>query len=111
MGANLDVNRNVIKKTIEIEEDASGALTALDISHEDQKQLAEIADYTQSGSVNIIHLVNTLTRLRGVSRRSDIISVELVCQGIQEQVQKIHTQLRRSKLPAHSHGHIENSDT
>jgi len=85
------LERSLIQKIANDDEVASAALDALDIDPEDQKHISQIADYNQAGSVSVVQLLNVLQRLRGIPRRSDIISVELVCQGILSYVLEIHS--------------------
>merc|ERR1712137_676424 len=87
--AELSLHRDVIERVCCEDEPAIKALEALDIDPADQKTLAKIADYQQMGRVSIMELVNTIYRIRGLPRRSDTVSVELVCQGIQEQIQEL----------------------
>eukprot|EP00930_Biecheleria_cincta_P068586 TRINITY_DN5614_c0_g1_i4.p1 TRINITY_DN5614_c0_g1~~TRINITY_DN5614_c0_g1_i4.p1 ORF type:complete len:577 (+),score=78.63 TRINITY_DN5614_c0_g1_i4:61-1731(+) len=88
--ADLDMPRSVIQEVIEDDPLARHALDELDIGREDQRKLAKILDAGHSGSINLLSLVNGLSRLRGLPARSDTISVELCVQAIQTQIHEIH---------------------
>merc|ERR1712113_14281 len=71
------------------------ALNALDIEAGDHPKLANILDYRHAGAINVVDLVNGLQRLRGTPRRSDSISIELVLEGMQEEINKILAETKR----------------
>merc|ERR1711920_146116 len=74
----------------------------LDIDISDQVKLANILDFDHSGSIKLVEFMHGVQILRGVPRRGDIISVELVSEGIGENVERILTLLRRSASYRHT---------
>merc|ERR1712183_894191 len=65
------------------------ALTALDIDPSDHHKLAKVLDHNHEGQIKIFDVLNGLQRLRGQNRRSDVISCELVIEGVQEKIEEI----------------------
>merc|ERR1711862_333601 len=64
-------------------------LDALDIDPADRAKLGNILDHTHTAKVSVIDIVNGLQRLRGGFSRGDIISIDLVCQGIQQKLDRV----------------------
>jgi len=87
--ADVNVDRHIIEEVIRSDEGVADALVALDIDIADHFKVDNILDHDRTGKVNVMEALNGLQRLRGTSRRSDIISVELVLQGMQEQLTKL----------------------
>merc|ERR1712187_760643 len=87
--ANVYVSRRVIERTIEEDESAVKALLSLDIDPFDLCKLGKILDHNHSGVVNVIDMLNGLQRMRGTAKRRDTISVELVLEGVQEQLYRL----------------------
>jgi len=72
------IPRSIIDEVVKNDGEAKDALNALDIDPVDQRKLSKILDSSHSGSVGVIELMNGLVRLRGMPRRSDTVSAELV---------------------------------
>eukprot|EP00929_Paragymnodinium_shiwhaense_P099463 TRINITY_DN6111_c0_g2_i1.p1 TRINITY_DN6111_c0_g2~~TRINITY_DN6111_c0_g2_i1.p1 ORF type:complete len:655 (-),score=105.85 TRINITY_DN6111_c0_g2_i1:201-2165(-) len=69
------------------------ALEELDVDAEDHECLSEILDVDQNGSVVVIELLQAIRRLRGNPRRSDIVSVDLLCRSIQSTLKEMQQSL------------------
>merc|ERR1711862_614462 len=68
---------------------AQRALSNLDIDPHDYSKLAQILDHEHRGAVDALDILNGLQRLRGITRRSDTISLALVVDGMQEKIEHI----------------------
>eukprot|EP00929_Paragymnodinium_shiwhaense_P099464 TRINITY_DN6111_c0_g2_i2.p1 TRINITY_DN6111_c0_g2~~TRINITY_DN6111_c0_g2_i2.p1 ORF type:complete len:670 (-),score=87.69 TRINITY_DN6111_c0_g2_i2:298-2175(-) len=69
------------------------ALEELDVDAEDHECLSEILDVDQNGSVVVIELLQAIRRLRGTPRRSDIVTVDLICRSMQGTLNEIKQSL------------------
>lgn len=67
------------------DEKAIKALNDLEIEEADHKYLFDILDNDNTGSIKIHQLSDGLERLRGDTRRSDVICVDLMVRSIQSQ--------------------------
>eukprot|EP00929_Paragymnodinium_shiwhaense_P099467 TRINITY_DN6111_c0_g5_i1.p1 TRINITY_DN6111_c0_g5~~TRINITY_DN6111_c0_g5_i1.p1 ORF type:complete len:691 (-),score=89.31 TRINITY_DN6111_c0_g5_i1:404-2476(-) len=67
------------------------ALEELDVDPEDHECLSDILDVDQNGSVVVIELLEGIRRLRGNPRRSDIVSLDLLCRSMQNMLSEVHT--------------------
>jgi len=83
-----EIINEFVKDPIAIE-----ALNDLEIDQEDHEYLSDILDPDNSGSVGINEFIDGLRRLRGVPRRSDIVSVDLMVRSIQQRVCDIQTKV------------------
>eukprot|EP00929_Paragymnodinium_shiwhaense_P099459 TRINITY_DN6111_c0_g1_i3.p1 TRINITY_DN6111_c0_g1~~TRINITY_DN6111_c0_g1_i3.p1 ORF type:complete len:581 (-),score=108.72 TRINITY_DN6111_c0_g1_i3:181-1923(-) len=72
-------------------------LDELDIDPEDHDCLSDILDVEQQGRVAVIELLQGIKRLRGNPRRSDIVTVDLMCRSMQNTLKDIHQLLRTEK--------------
>jgi len=86
---NIDFDRMVMEKLVRCDA-VKMSLNALDIDPADHKMLWDILDPDHSGRISMLELVNGLQRLRGVPRRSDTVTVQLMMRALQEQVDEIH---------------------
>eukprot|EP00929_Paragymnodinium_shiwhaense_P072252 TRINITY_DN36669_c0_g1_i1.p1 TRINITY_DN36669_c0_g1~~TRINITY_DN36669_c0_g1_i1.p1 ORF type:complete len:734 (+),score=155.45 TRINITY_DN36669_c0_g1_i1:110-2203(+) len=66
------------------------ALEELDVDPEDHEALSEILDVDGNGSVVVIELLQGIKRLRGNPRRSDIVTLDLLCRSMQSTMQEVH---------------------
>jgi len=71
------------------------ALEALDISPQDCEVLSDILDPDNNGSVTIIDMVEGLGHLRGVPRRSDTVTVNLMLRSLQNSHVQFEERLKR----------------
>lgn len=69
------------------------SLNELDIDSADHNILWDILDPDHSGLISVLELVDGLQRLRGVPRRSDTVTVQLMMRALQEQVDEIHARV------------------
>eukprot|EP00929_Paragymnodinium_shiwhaense_P095373 TRINITY_DN5647_c0_g1_i1.p1 TRINITY_DN5647_c0_g1~~TRINITY_DN5647_c0_g1_i1.p1 ORF type:complete len:728 (-),score=123.56 TRINITY_DN5647_c0_g1_i1:87-2270(-) len=65
------------------------ALEDLDVDPEDHEYLSDILDVEQEGHIAIIELLQGVRRLRGNPRRSDIVTVDLICRSMQNSLKDI----------------------
>eukprot|EP00929_Paragymnodinium_shiwhaense_P099466 TRINITY_DN6111_c0_g3_i1.p1 TRINITY_DN6111_c0_g3~~TRINITY_DN6111_c0_g3_i1.p1 ORF type:complete len:523 (-),score=118.79 TRINITY_DN6111_c0_g3_i1:67-1635(-) len=65
-------------------------LEELDVDPEDHDCLSDILDVEQEGRVAVIELLQGIKRLRGNPRRSDIVTVDLMCRSMQNTLKSIH---------------------
>eukprot|EP00929_Paragymnodinium_shiwhaense_P051346 TRINITY_DN25854_c0_g2_i2.p1 TRINITY_DN25854_c0_g2~~TRINITY_DN25854_c0_g2_i2.p1 ORF type:complete len:613 (-),score=111.17 TRINITY_DN25854_c0_g2_i2:153-1991(-) len=70
------------------------ALDDLDVDAEDHEILSEILDVDQNGSVVVIELLQCIKQLRGNPRRSDIVTVHLMCRSLMLMLKEVHQMLR-----------------
>lgn len=61
------------------------ALKQLDIEPDDHAYLFDILDCDNSGQLFVVEVIDGISRLRGESRRSDIITIDLMIRSIQSQ--------------------------
>jgi len=80
----LDFERKTIEHLVLDDPVFAQVLKDLDIDPADHRKLGDILDADHSGTIGIIELVNGLQRLRGQPRRSDIVSIDLMVQVLQE---------------------------
>eukprot|EP00929_Paragymnodinium_shiwhaense_P096782 TRINITY_DN58470_c0_g5_i2.p1 TRINITY_DN58470_c0_g5~~TRINITY_DN58470_c0_g5_i2.p1 ORF type:complete len:657 (+),score=110.97 TRINITY_DN58470_c0_g5_i2:112-2082(+) len=78
------------------------ALEDLDVDPEDHEILSDILDVDQNGSVVIVELLHGIKRLRGNPRRSDIVTVDLLCRSIQHTLNDVHKIVKESRPVAAS---------
>merc|ERR1712217_225740 len=79
----------IIEELVRKDEDVMDILDKLDIDRADHRILANILDHNHTDKVKVIDMLTGLQRLRGGQRRSDIISVQLVLEGMQEKLTKL----------------------
>jgi len=85
--AELQIPRSTIEAVIHHDSVAERALLALDIDPKDRAKLGNILDHNHTGSCTVVDILNGLQRMRGAPRRGDIISVQLVAEGMQEMIE------------------------
>lgn len=83
------VPRSVLNHVIAEDKSVVQALHNLDIDQQDHKYLVDILDPDNSGSISVLELVDGLKRLRGNSRRSDVIMVDLMIRSLQERIETV----------------------
>lgn len=69
------------------------ALEDLDIDQHDTSDLHDILDPDNNGSITLIELLDGLRRLRGFTRRGDILTVDLMVRSVQQDLQQIFMML------------------
>merc|ERR1712151_472318 len=83
----VEVSRVDLNKLIKEDKDVKQVLHNLDIETHDHNKIGDILDVSHKGSISILDLVNGLKRLRGGNlKRSDVVSIDLMLQSLQEQV-------------------------
>lgn len=80
---------NIVDEVFRQDEKAIAALKELDIDPHDNTKLADILDPDHSGSIDFAELALGLQRMRGVPRRSDIVTVDLMLRSAQEKLDEI----------------------
>jgi len=86
------------------------ALDELDIDPEDNIYLADILDPDNGGSITVPDLITGIRRLRGVPRRSDIVTVDLMVRSLQERINELHEVIVPKQEPRdETSGHDEHS--
>eukprot|EP00929_Paragymnodinium_shiwhaense_P095375 TRINITY_DN5647_c1_g1_i1.p1 TRINITY_DN5647_c1_g1~~TRINITY_DN5647_c1_g1_i1.p1 ORF type:complete len:270 (-),score=40.34 TRINITY_DN5647_c1_g1_i1:335-1144(-) len=88
----LDVSCSLMDE-IGCDPDVRAALEELDVDPEDHDNLSEILDVDQNGSVVVTELLQAIKRLRGNPRRSDIVTVDLMCRSILTSVKELNDSL------------------
>eukprot|EP00927_Polykrikos_kofoidii_P010321 TRINITY_DN14363_c1_g2_i1.p1 TRINITY_DN14363_c1_g2~~TRINITY_DN14363_c1_g2_i1.p1 ORF type:complete len:636 (-),score=122.46 TRINITY_DN14363_c1_g2_i1:90-1997(-) len=83
--ANMQVSNELFDRAIR-DKEARWALDKLDISTEDHLLLFGILDADNNKSMYFKEMITGLQKLRGESRRSDIVAVDLMVRSIQEKV-------------------------
>lgn len=92
--AELEIPRACFKDCMEVP-DAREALLNLDIGEEDHAHLDDILDPDQSGSISILEFMDGVARLRGLPRRSDVITVELILRSVQQSLKDLGGEVKR----------------
>eukprot|EP00929_Paragymnodinium_shiwhaense_P051343 TRINITY_DN25854_c0_g1_i2.p1 TRINITY_DN25854_c0_g1~~TRINITY_DN25854_c0_g1_i2.p1 ORF type:complete len:672 (-),score=145.56 TRINITY_DN25854_c0_g1_i2:167-2182(-) len=85
----LDVSCETMDE-IGADPDVRAALDELDVDPEDHEILSDILDVDQNGSVVVIELLQGIKRLRGDPRRSDIVTVNLMCRSLMHLLKEVH---------------------
>eukprot|EP00929_Paragymnodinium_shiwhaense_P053364 TRINITY_DN26702_c0_g1_i1.p1 TRINITY_DN26702_c0_g1~~TRINITY_DN26702_c0_g1_i1.p1 ORF type:complete len:562 (+),score=73.39 TRINITY_DN26702_c0_g1_i1:60-1745(+) len=96
---NMDISNDDID-CIGADPEVKKALGELDVDPEDHECLSEILDVDQNGSVAVIELLQAIKRLRGDPRRSDLVTVDLLCRSIQNTLKEVQQVLLQSLHPA-----------
>lgn len=90
---NLEIPISVIQ-SLSKDKLALAALQSLDVELVDAETLGDLLDPDNGGSVRIIEFVEGVNRLRGVPRRGDIISMDLMLRSIQRAMGDLKDELR-----------------
>mmetsp|Transcript_53022 Transcript_53022/g.87899 ORF Transcript_53022/g.87899 Transcript_53022/m.87899 type:complete len:153 (+) Transcript_53022:66-524(+) len=91
-----DLPREVVDDVCKHDEETKEALNKLYIDPGDREKLADILDPDHSGSIGFLELVNGLQRLRGLPRRSDIVTIDLMLRSVQEKMDEIETAIMKN---------------
>jgi len=73
------------------------ALKDLDIDPQDFNDLSDILDPDQSGTIEMVELQEGLRRLRGFTRRSDILRVDLMVRSLARNLNDVQSLIRTAK--------------
>merc|ERR1712113_24279 len=93
----LDLPCATIRKMARNEEFRQ-SLNRLDIEPEDHQHLANILDPDGSGNIDAVEFVSGIERLRGMPRRSDVISAQLMIRSLQEKLDDLNQQVEINQL-------------
>merc|ERR1712070_1110434 len=97
--ARMELSSNDVQRVVNESKALRDALGNLDIDVNDHTRLGDILDPDRSGTITSLELINGLLRLRGHTRRSDTITVDLMVRSLQERVDEIYEKL----IPMHEH--------
>merc|ERR1712224_1048597 len=73
---------------------AISALDALDIDREDHAFLSEILDPDCGGTISVCELVEGVRKLRGLPRRSDMVTQQLMIRTVQSTLYEVRDMLQ-----------------
>merc|ERR1712008_574960 len=79
-------SKDIVDLVLETNTEAMRALTDLDIEPQDCMSLSDTLDPDKSGEIEVIELIQGVSRLRGPSRRSDIVAVDLMTRSMQARI-------------------------
>merc|ERR1712129_690886 len=82
----VEIPRDTFQSVLQRNKDAQRALRKLEVETVDYRNLADVLDPDNNGTVGVLELVDGLMRLRGDPRRSDIVGVDLMVRSLQERV-------------------------
>eukprot|EP00931_Biecheleriopsis_adriatica_P081917 TRINITY_DN55276_c0_g1_i1.p1 TRINITY_DN55276_c0_g1~~TRINITY_DN55276_c0_g1_i1.p1 ORF type:complete len:575 (+),score=104.48 TRINITY_DN55276_c0_g1_i1:70-1794(+) len=86
--AETEVPRHSLDDLVQ-DQEVREALNALDIDEHDHRKLSDILDPSHRGAVGVLDLVDGLQRLRGMPRRSDTVTVNLMVRSLQATTEEI----------------------
>merc|ERR1719265_1277264 len=89
----IEFHDHTIVKAVNEDPQVKVALEELDIEADDHKRLGDILDPDHSGTIGVPELINGLQRLRGVPRRSDVVTVDLQVRSLQERLEEVNQTL------------------
>jgi len=69
------------------------ALRELDIDKHDYKRLSDILDPDHSGTIGMLELAEGLRRLRGETRRSDVVAIDLMMRAVQDNMDATNNEI------------------
>lgn len=85
-----EIPREVVDDLCQNDAETIAALNDLDIDPADHGTLGDTLDPDHSGTINFTELLTGLQRMRGLPRRSDIVSVDLMLRATQDKLELIH---------------------
>merc|ERR1712139_355979 len=90
MGISMaSIPRSVVGDVCSKDDEAIKSMDALDIDPEDRKKFEHIIDADHSGTISVFEFLSGLTRLRGIPRRSDLVSLEFCLMDVQEKIRNV----------------------